>query len=185
MFTRLTLCSSLAAVSIMAASGPALSDGLSLGRAKPSAPLVGTWQVRLTPYNCATLEEFPQAAFNSFMTFGEGGTMLETTSNPSFLAGQRSPGHGYWERTDRDSYHAIFRAFVQFTTPNPVPPTVPYQRGVQTVDQGIEMQGDDQWTSDALVTFRDVNGNIVAPPVVPPGVAAKPGCARVSAQRME
>lgn len=179
----------IAAATLSAGVGSAVADdgnGLKIGRAKPSAPLVGAWQVRVTPYNCLTGVPVPPAfAFDSMLMFNEGGTFLEMTSNRSFLAGQRSPGFGYWERTDRDYYRAVFKAFVQFDTTNPVPPLLPYTRGVQTADQGIEMPDDDHFSGDAKVTFRDVNGNVVAPPVPPPGQPVPQGCARFEGTRME
>jgi hypothetical protein len=179
----------ITAVALSAGVGTATANdgnGLKIGRAKPPAPLVGTWQVRVTPYNCLTGVPVPPAfAFDSMLMFNEGGTFLEVTSNRSFLAGQRSPGFGYWERTDRDYYRAVFKAFVQFDTASPVPPLLPYTRGVQTADQGIEMPDDDHFSGDAKVTFRDVNGNVVAPPVPPPGQPVPPGCARFEGTRME
>jgi hypothetical protein len=172
----------ITAVALSAGMGTAGADdsnGLKVGRAKPSAPLVGAWQVRVTPYSCQTGVEFPEVAFDSLLTFEEGGTMHEMTTNPSFQAGQRSPGFGFWERTDRDYYRAVFKAFVQFDSVNAAPPRPSYKRGVQTVDQGIEMPDNDHFSGDAQVTFRDVNGTIVPPPVPPPG------CAHFAGVRMQ
>jgi hypothetical protein len=174
MNVRIMLGAVVAAIALSAGAGSAAADdgnGLKIGRAKPSAPLVGAWQVRVTPYSCSTGVEFPEAAFDSLLTFEEGGTMHETTSNRTFQAGQRSAGFGYWERTDEDYYRAVFKAFVQFDSVNAVPPSPSYKRGVQTVDQGIGMPDDDHFSGDAQVTFRDVNGTIVPPPVPPPGCA--------------
>ncbi len=85
--------------------------------------------------------------------------MIETPFNPSFQAGQRSPGLGTWERTGRESYRALFEAFIYFTSVV-TPPALPrYFRGVQRVDQGIEMQGTDRWTSSAQVTAVDEAGS--------------------------
>jgi len=66
------------------------------------------------------------------MTFGAGGTLFETTSNPRFMPGQRSPGLGHWERVGRRTCAAVFQAFIRFST-QPVTPTS-YQRGTQRVD---------------------------------------------------
>jgi hypothetical protein len=174
MNARIMFGVAIAAVALSAGVGSATADdgnGLKIGRAKPSAPLVGAWQVRVTPSSCSTGVEFPEVAFDSLLTFEEGGTMHEMTTNPTFQAGQRSTGFGFWERTDRDYYRAVFKAFVQFNSVNPSPPSPWYQRGVQTVDQGIEMPDNDHFSGDAQVTFRDVNGTIVPPPVPPPGCA--------------
>ena len=137
--------------------------------------LEGAWQVRVTPYNCATGAESTAAAFDSLLKFEKGGTMTETTSNPTFQPGQRSVGLGYWERTDSDFFRAVFLAYIQYDSVIPAPPAPPpapiYTRGVQTVDQGITMPDNDHFSGDAKVTFRDAKGNIVAPPTPPPGCA--------------
>jgi len=103
----------ITAVALSAGMGTAGADdsnGPKVGRAKPSAPLVGAWQVRVTPCSCQTGVELPEVAFDSLLTFEEGGTMHEMTTNASFQARQRSPGFGFWERTDRDYYRAVFMA---------------------------------------------------------------------------
>lgn len=161
-------------VVIAAAALSAGMDAATAGAAKKPSP-VGAWQVRVTPYNCASGVESTAAAFDSMITFHAGGTLTETTSNRTFQPGQRSVGLGYWEDTDRDFFRAVFQAFVQYDSAIPAPPAPPpapvYTRGVQTVDQGIEMPDNDHFSGDARVTFRDVNGTIVAPPTPPPGCA--------------
>ena len=47
------------------------------------------------------------------------------------------------------------------------------------------MPDDDHFSGDAKVTFRDVNGNVVAPPVPPPGQPVPQGCARFVGTRMQ
>ena len=57
MNARIMFGAVMAAAALSAGMGSATADdgnGLKIGRAKPSAPLVGTWQVRVTPYNCVT-----------------------------------------------------------------------------------------------------------------------------------
>jgi hypothetical protein len=174
----------IAAVALSAGMDTAVAGG-----AKKKLSPVGAWQVRVTPYNCATGVESTAAAFDSVITFQEGGTLTETTSNRSFQPGQRSVGLGYWEKTDRDFFRAVFQAFVQYDSVIPAPPAPPpvpvYTRGVQTVDQGIEMPDNDHYSGDAKVTFRDMNGNVVAPPVPPPGQPVPQGCARFVGVRMQ
>ncbi len=116
------------------------------------AALEGTWDVVITPYACSNANvTFP--SFRSRLMFNAGGTMVEMPFNPSFQPGQRSPGLGTWERTGPESYRVVFEAFIYFAT-------LPrYTRGVQRVDQGIEMQGNDRWTSSALVTTVDEAGS--------------------------
>ena len=50
----------------------------------------------------------------AYLTFGRGGTLTETNSNPGFDPGLRGPGHGYWDRTGKTSYQFAFEAFIQF-----------------------------------------------------------------------
>ena len=152
MITRAIVCSAIAALALSTVSGPAAADDHGFGRSQAPALLEGTWQVRITPYVCATGVPLPPAAeFDSLVSFASGGTMTETTSNPRFLPGQRSPGLGYWERSGRLSYEVAFQAFVQFTGGN-------YTQGVQRVEQQIELLDADHWNSTAVVEFSDVNG---------------------------
>lgn len=153
----------IGAVLLLGAASSALADGPAYGRTQASAPLVGTWQVVITPYVCATGESLTAAAFRSRLTFNAGGTMVETPFNPTFQPGQSSSGLGDWEATGPNSYRNVFEAFVYFTSVV-TPPALPrYVRGVRRVDQGIDMQDDDHWTSSARVTFRDESGNLVPP----------------------
>jgi hypothetical protein len=175
MITKTFVQSTLLACALTASVGIALADGLAPRASQGRSIIEGTWDVTITPYNCATSEEYSQFAFHSYLTFGAGGTLEETTSNPSFQPGQRSPGHGYWERAGRSSVHAVLQAFVQFNSVNPTPPAPPYQRGVQRLDQGIELFDADHWTSDAAVTFTNTAGEVVPPT----------GCAHASAVRMD
>jgi len=91
------------------------------GQDARQAGLVGTWRVQVKTYNCATGVENP--AFAAYLTFGVDGTLVETTANPAFVAGQRSPGHGVWERTAHNSWRAVSEAFSCFlprlTAPSP------------------------------------------------------------------
>jgi hypothetical protein len=169
-----TIRTTLAALAFSTAAGLATADGNAFGRTEAPALLEGSWQVRTTPYVCGSdpIVSFPQFAVDSFLTFGAAGTLVETTSNPRFMPGQRSPGLGYWERTGRTTYAAALQAFIQFST-EPATPTS-YVRGMQRFDQEIELVDADNWTSTAVVTFRDVNGNKVPPS----------GCATAVAVRM-
>jgi hypothetical protein len=145
----------------------AVAQGVPVGRAAAPAPLEGTWNVVVTPYDCATGTPITVAAFKARLGFHAGGTMTETNFNPGFQPGQRSPGLGSWERTGPNAYHALFEAYVFFASPR-------YARGFQRVDQTIEMQDTDHWTSSALVAFTDEAGN--------PGVS---GCFNAVAVRQE
>lgn len=154
------------------AGAPALADPV--GEGPPGTRIVGPWRVTITPVDCTTGEAFTAFAFKSQLTFGAGGTLAETNASRGFQPDQRSPGHGYWEYTGRETYRAYFEAFIRFDSVDPLPPARPYQRGVQSVDQSIEMRGSNGWVSDALVIFRDAAGEIVPPS----------GCATAAAERM-
>ena len=147
------------------AGSPALAQS---SNSIPSKALVGTWRVTITTFNCTTQAQI--ATFPSLLTFHDDGTMLEETSSLQFAAGQRTNGHGYWERMNRGAYRAVFEAFIQFPTAGPPP----LQRGRQRVDQQIVMSSRDAFTSDATVTFFDTAGTVLLN-----------GCARASGVRFE
>jgi hypothetical protein len=177
-FTRVALISSLRpfrharaialacalALGTVAATPPADAHGF-----QPSYQLEGTWRVTVNTYNCTTLVANP--AFVSYLTFGAGGSLVETTSNAAFQPGQRSSGHGFWERVGRNYYRAVSEAFIQFTTGAPLPP---FARGSQRIDQGIQMTGRNSFETDATVTFFD-----------PAGTVLVSGCARAVGNRLE
>jgi hypothetical protein len=135
----------------------------------PAKALVGTWRVAITTFNCVTNVQNPTIA--SLLTFGSDGSLIETTSSPQFAVGQRTIGHGRWERLGSGAYRAAFEAFIMFPTPNSTPPLA---RGRQRVDQGITMTSRDSFTSDASVTFFDTSGTVLLN-----------GCARASGVRFE
>lgn len=141
------------------------------GRWVGPASLEGAWLVAIRPYVCATGVDVPNAPpVISYLLFGRGGTLVETTSNPNFEPGQRSPGLGTWERTGRSTYRAVFRAWILGDSASGR-----YQRGRQVVDQGIEFNDEGTaWTSNASVTFYDTAGEVVLA-----------GCARATAERLE
>jgi hypothetical protein len=135
----------------------------------PARALAGTWRVSITTYNCVT--NVQNRPITSLLTFGADGSLIETTSSPQFAAGQRSIGHGRWERLGKGSYRAVFEAFILSATPNSTPPL---QTGYQRVDQGITMTSRDSFTSEASVTFFDTAGTVLLN-----------GCARASGVRFE
>jgi uncharacterized delta-60 repeat protein len=166
-------CLALALV-LTTVAGPVVADGWNFDSRQAPSLLVGTWRVTTTPYNCVTGQVFPQFARPSLMTFGAGGTIVEGSANPDFQPGQRSSGHGYWEREGRMTFHAVFEAFILFTSVV-TPPAVPrYVRGTSRLDHGIEIKDVDHWSSYASVTFLDVAGTPVPPS----------GCAQATAERM-
>ena len=133
--------------------------------------LVGTWRVQVTTYNCATGVENP--AFPAYLTFGVDGTLVETTANPGFVAGQRSPGHGSWERTGHNSWRAVSEAFLLFssTAHGPFPG---FAQGLQRLEQSIEFTGRDRISSEATTEFLNAAGAVTLT-----------GCARATGTRFE
>jgi hypothetical protein len=157
----------LAITLALAATGAAQAHGHEFR----SASLTGTWRVQVTTYNCSSGIENP--AFPAFLTFAADGTLVETTANPAFVAGQRSPGHGFWDRTGHNSWRAVSEAFLLFSSAahGPFPGLA---QGVQRLEQNIEFAGPDRISSEATVEFLDASGTVTLS-----------GCARAVGTRFE
>jgi hypothetical protein len=166
-FSQLGSTATLALAMALVLTGAAEAHGQDLR----SASLLGTWRVQVKTYNCATGVENP--AFPAFLTFGADGTLVETTANPAFVAGQRSPGHGSWERTGHNSWRAASEAFLLFSSAahGPFPG---FAQGVQRLEQSIEFTGRDRISSEATVEFLDASGAVTLS-----------GCARAVGTRFE
>jgi hypothetical protein len=163
------------AMALTMAVGPVVASETEFDRSRVPSALIGTWRVTTTPYSCTSGTLFPQFARLQLITFGDGGTVVEGSGSPDFQPGQRSSGHGYWDRTGKQSFRAVLEAFILFTSVV-TPPTPPrYVRGTVRFDHGIEMADAHHWSSDALVTFFDVAGTPVPPS----------GCAQATAERMQ
>ena len=125
--------------------------------------LEGTWRVQVTIHDCQTgaaLRTFP-----AFLTFAQGGTLVETTTG--FSPALRTPGHGFWEHTGGKTFTATSEAFLF----NPAG----VWTGTQTLTQAIEMGNDsDEFSSNASIKIIDTNGNPIST-----------GCATAVAHRME
>jgi hypothetical protein len=155
--------------------------GAASGSAHDGHELVGTWRVavQLTKMgSCSTGTPISPPPFQSLLTFEEGGTMIEDTTNPGFEPGQRGTGHGVWEHQDHRTYSANSVAFINFTTTAPLPaPLMPFMAGTQTIGQTIEFgDGSDEWTTtDATVEFFATGST----------TPYKSACANASAKRFE
>src|SRR5213596_1558460 len=125
--------------------------------------LEGTWEVQVTLRNCQTGAALRTAP--AFLTFAQGGTLVETTT--VFSSAQRSPGHGFWEHTGGQTFKAVSKAFIF----NPDGTWA----GTQTITQAIEF-GDDP---DVL------NSNATTEIVAPNGAVILSGCATAVAHRLE
>jgi hypothetical protein len=143
------------------------------------APIEGTWVVTINPAFCVAEGPFNAGddipgvpKVTAYLTFGRGGTLTETNSNANFEPGQRGPGHGYWDRTGKTSYQFAFQAFIQFDSTSP---PVHYRRGYQRLDQTLEMQTDDEFTTFGSVQF--FTGTSTTDPYIA-------GCARSTGARL-
>lgn len=114
--------------------------------------LQGTWRVQVTLHNCQTGD--PLVSFASLLTFASGHTLIELTSSPAFLPGQRTPGLGVWSRTDGHTFSAVSDAFILFPSVANPPG---FKRGVQRITQTIEVNGDD-FAANASNQFFDTDG---------------------------
>jgi hypothetical protein len=133
--------------------------------------LVGTWLVTVQLNNCSGIAL--GSPFASLLTFADGETFIEDTTNPSFAVGQRGTGHGIWEFQGHHSYLAKSIAFINFTTTPPPPPG--FTAGTQTITQTIEFNnGPDQWAADAQIAFANTAGAVY-----------RQACATATAKRFE
>jgi hypothetical protein len=124
-----------------------------VGSSAAQAALQGTWNVRMTPYECSTGETYTFAAFWRRLGINSGGTLSEANFNPTFQPGQRSSGLGSWERTGPKTYRALTEAYVFFTTPR-------YARGFQRIDETINLKDADHYAGSGRVEFTDEQGNV-------------------------
>jgi len=177
MNTRNTLFAAFAAVTLAGLAADATADGMAYGRSQAPAPLEGTWIVTVRPIFCSgpnAGNDVPNIpAVTSYLTFGPGGALVESTSNPAFGVGSRGPGHGAWERTGRTSYQFVMQAFLS-------QPAAPYQSGHQRIDQTVEMQSMEDWTSSGPVQFFNVFDRTATPDLKP----YRAGCARSTGIRL-
>lgn len=171
MNTKCILPLTITALALAGVSTAVLANGAAAGGTPARASLEGTYRVTITPYVCTTGQPVPNVRFHSYLSFGRGGTLVETASNALFEPGQRSAGLGYWERTGANSYHAVIEAWILFDSTL----SSRYRRGVQRIEQGMEMLDANHWQSEATVTFFDEAGTVVPPT----------GCMRAVGERME
>ena len=129
----------------------------------PMKTLEGTWRVEVTIINCATGGE--GLRFWSLLSFARGGTLTETTANQA-LSAPRTPGHGTWGWTGPASFFAASEAFLLFGAE--------FAPWTQRLEQSIVMTSNDEFASEARVTFS-VTPSHLPPKLNPPPV---PGCAR-------
>jgi hypothetical protein len=159
--TILSLVMCTCAISLVQAAGAQTKDWDSEARG-----LEGSWTVQVTQVNCETGAALG-SPFLSLLTFAQGGTLVETTSNPMFFPAVRGPGHGVWSHLDRRLFKAVSVAFI---TVNGV------LASTQTISQTIEM-GDDP------NEFKTPEASVMVVPAA--GGPTINGCATATGKRIE
>jgi hypothetical protein len=128
--------------------------------------LEGSWKTQVTQRNCATGVALG-APFEGLLTFARGGTVIESTSAPTFYPAIRGNGHGVWSNTFR--HHTFAAVFVAQITLNGV------LSRTQTVRQTIVVDDKgDNFTASGPVNFVFADGS-----------APINGCATAVGQRIE
>ena len=158
---RIHLCLAAFALAAAAASLPAEaapSSGVPPSGVPPLLPPVvladtpvGTWDVSITTFNCATHVANPP--FNSILAFEVGGTEMETTNNPALAVGQRSPAFGSWGFTGFRKVALMTKAFILFPAP-----AGPIKQGTQVIQHAITLTDANSFTDAAVLTFFDTSG---------------------------
>ena len=152
-----------ASFTLPASDAKAATAALSAALDAKARRIEGTWQVQVTLQNCQTGVALRTAP--AFLTFAQGGTLVETTT--VFSSAQRSPGHGFWEHTGGKTFKAVSKAFI-------FNPDGTFS-GTQTIRQAIEF-GDDPDVFNSTAT-TDI--------VAPNGTVILNSCATAVAHRME
>ena len=107
--------------------------------------LVGTWRLQVTPVYCPGVTTGTLAApFQGLVSFTSDGTLTNTFTNALF--GYDTPGHGYWWRTDDQTYRDVFELLIV----DP-PATSPYVPGTQK-----------GFASITLVDEKDLRAQLIA-----------------------
>jgi len=143
-----------------------VSNAAARSSAAVAQKLQGSWTVTVQPRDCSTGVALGNP-FLSMLTFNQGGTMTETTSNPMFYPNDRGPGHGVWITTGRNAYEATSTAFI--TSSGVLAETQVITQTITMTDNPDQFQ-----TVKASVQFFDPSGNLLVS-----------GCATASGQRIK
>lgn len=158
---RMAICLLAAALVMSAATAKAQSEESAAGNG-----LTGTWQVTVQLHVCNS--SIPIGSpFQSLLTFGRGGTLVEDTANSMFYPAFRGPGHGTWKAEGDGKYAASSTAFITLNGTLTM---------TQRIDQTIVI-GDDRnhfTVNNANVKFYD-----------PSGTFLKAGCADATGTRYQ
>ena len=168
--------SALVAVSLNAAGAP-------LPEQDQQARLVGTWAVQVTLRNCTT--NAPMGApVNTLVTFHRGGTITESGGSAPFAPGQRSGGHGTWNRAPGGAFSQRMIALILFDTPANLPgtpgfdPTAPISPGFfagwQTITHTLRLTDENHAVSTGTNAFYKADGSLY-----------RSGCSTAAAERFQ
>ena len=151
----------VAALVTLGTTAPVLADG-------PDPRVAGTYAVEVTIRDCTTGAP-AGPPFEALVTLHAGGTVTETPGTTSFALGQRSDGHGAWDRTGRRTYSQEMIALIRFETAanlpgtptfDPTKPVTPgFKAGWQTVSHTITFSDATHATSTGGNAFYDSAGN--------------------------
>ena len=159
-----SLCAALILAGALALTPAANAAPLPHNGSSSTFNLRGTWTVQVQLVDCANGNPLGNP-FPSLLSFAHGGTLTETTSNPSFFPSERSPGHGNWS-VNKGVYSAASTAFVTLNGALQM---------TQLIKQTITMgSSSDAFDSVAAVQFFDPSGNLI-----------KSGCATATGARFK
>lgn len=114
-----------------------VTAGAASADAGPSDSRAGTYAAQVTLRDCASGAP-AGPSFDSLVTLHGDGTISEAPGGRTFAPGQRSAGHGAWNRIGRHTYSQSVIALIAFDTPANLPgtptfdPTRPVSPGFQT-----------------------------------------------------
>jgi hypothetical protein len=144
---------------------------------------VGTWNVQVTLRNCETNAPLGPP-FNSLVTIHDGGTVSESAGSLAFAPGQRSSGHGTWNRIGRQTYGQRMISLLLFDTLpnlpgtptfNPMMPVTPgFFAGWSIVSHTATLNDRNHFTSAGANEFYKSDGTLY-----------RTGCSTAIAQRFE
>ena len=155
----------LATIVVMASAGTAAAHGDD----RVASP-VGTWGIQVQIRNCQS-EAAIGLPFPSLITLHKGGTLGETSgAEAAFANGQRSSGHGVWEKTGHRVYDMRVISLILFETGpnlpgspgfNPALPVGPgFFKGWDTVTQTLRFTDADHFTSTGTSAFFKEDGTL-------------------------
>ncbi len=135
-----------------------------------SASPVGTWDIQVQIVNCQSKAPIG-SPFSALITLHGGGTLTETSgAEAAFAIGQRSTGHGTWEKANRQRYDLSLVSLVLFQTGpnfpgtpgfNPALPVGPgFFKGWDTVSQTLRFTDGDHFTSTGTTNFFKEDGTL-------------------------